>query len=429
MIELSPRILNVSQYDSTVLYNSISKAADEASEGDQIVVGPGTYNPQTTKERFPIYIPPRCQLIGSGAETCKIDGSGGGLQIISRPVNPYQSLVLLGDNTSLSGFTILNSDANGISNEQGARILVVNNVLRDNGQHGLLIFGTNGAYIQNNQFRNNGTKEENYKPPRSDVAGRQGHQIFIESRADTKNDVIITGNKMEKTYADAIAIDVFDQPEGIKMHVQVIGNIISGCGRNGFSMAGSYGPSNSNVFIEIRNNQILDTHDFAIDAQATFSLIFRAIHNAKLFLNIVENKIKNCNCAINLAGAFSPSENSHVEYNIVGNEISNTERYGIRAISGVGMNDWPVENTRCYTTIANNKFFQTGKEPIFVQGGIDAGSKKVRNNSMFLHLVGNNLESSGKIIVNDGLATNFVKMIEGSQQYERKNEVVPYDFP
>jgi len=428
MTELKARALSVSQSESNAEYQSISDAVDEASEGDQIVVEPGTYS---TGERFPIYIPPNCKLIGAGSDSCKIDG-GGLLQIASRPVNPYQSLVLLGDNTKLSGFTIFNSGANGVSNEQGARILLENNVISDNGQHGLLVFGTNNADIKKNYFKNNGAKKSDYKPPRADVAGKQGHQIFIESKDGASNNVTITENKMEKTYADGIAIDVFDQPDGIKMNVKVIGNIISGCGRNGFSLAGSYGPSNSDVYLAIQNNQILDTKGSAIDAQAAFALIFRTIRNARLALLISENKIKNCDCGINVFGAFSPSENSSVKYNIAENEISNTKRYGIRAICGVGMNNWPIENSNCDITLKNNKFSDNGKEPIFVQGGIyDAEthneSKLVKNNSMLLNLIGNDV-GTGKIIVNDGLPTNYVRVAEGSQPYERKKDPIPLKF-
>ena len=99
------------------------------------------------------------------------------------------------------------------------------------------------------EFKNNGTKKEWYTPPRT-TEGRQGHQIFIESRKDAKNDVTITGNEMRETFADGIAVDVFDQPDGVEMRIKIIGNTISGCGRNGLGIASSFGPSNTNVSIE-----------------------------------------------------------------------------------------------------------------------------------------------------------------------------------
>ncbi len=423
-----PKVLYVSQNDSKADFKSIFQATQKASEGDQIVVGPGIYSFKTTEEYFPIYVPPHCHLVGSGVDTCKIDG-GGSLQISTRPLDPYQSLVLLGDKTSLSGFTISNSGGHAVSNEQGARILITKNILKDNGQHGLLIFGTNKAVVQNNRFQNNGTKEKQLPTPRWDGVAKQGHQIFIESKPNVKNDVTIIDNRLEKTFADGIDIEVFDQPDGIEMHVQIIGNTISGCGRYGCCMAGSYGPSNSNVYVEIRNNEILDTKETAIDVEAAISLIRSTVYNSKLYVNIVDNKIKTCDCGINLFGAFSPSENSHAQYNVIGNEISNTKRYGIRAISGVGMDRWPVKDTICQAIITNNRIHDTGKDPIFAQGGIDNGSDDVKNNNLYLHLFENLFESTKKIIVNDGLPTNHVIVYPNSQPFERNSEIIPYDNP
>jgi len=183
------------------------------------------------------------------------------------------------------------------------------------------------------------------------------------------------------------------------------------------------------VNIEIRNNEIFKTERAAIDAVAAFSLIHRTVHNAKLFIDIVENKIKDCDCGINAMGAFSPSVNSHVEYKITGNEIIQTKRYGIRAIGGVGADNWPVEGSICQTKILNNKFYETGNVPIFVQGGVACGKEKVTNNSIFLHLFGNIVDGKEKIIVNDGLPTNHVSLLGDPQPYERKTEVIPYDSP
>ena len=427
MTELNAEVLNVSQLNTNVEFQSISKAAEQASEGDTIIVDSGTYSKQTTNERFPIYIPPECKFIGAGINSCLIDG-GGDLQIASRPVNPYQSLVLLGDKTMLSGFTIFNSGANAVSNEQGARIHIEDNLLRDNGQHGLLVFGTNGAVIQNNQFKNNGVKKECYDPPRATDA-KQGHQIFIESRKEAKNEVSIIGNELRETFADGIAVDVFDQPEGVEMRIKIIGNTISDCGRNGLGIASSFGPSNTNVSIEIRNNKIFKTKGSAIDALAAFSLIHRTVHNAKLHLDIIDNKIKDCDCGINAIGAFSPSLNSYVEYNITGNEISQTKRYGIRAIGGVGADNWPVESSICHTKILDNRFYEIGNIPVFVQGGIACNNEKVINNSIQLHLFGNYIEGNKKIIVNDGLPTNLVTLEGNTQPFERKTEIMPFDSP
>lgn len=141
MTDLNPRVLRV---PTPGIYETISKAAEEASEGDQIIVAPRTYS---VGEKFPIYIPPRCQLVGSGMDGCIIDGSCTKEQRekmgnTQRPLNPYQSLVLLGDNATISGFTIRNSCGHGLASEQGARVLITGNKIQENFHHGILIFGT-----------------------------------------------------------------------------------------------------------------------------------------------------------------------------------------------------------------------------------------------------------------------------------------------
>ncbi|HEX2013822.1 MAG TPA: right-handed parallel beta-helix repeat-containing protein [Nitrososphaera sp.] len=405
-------------------FRSISEAAQNANEGDQIVVASGVYSPSTTKESFPIYIPPRCQLMGSGADGCQIDG-GGAKEIADRPLDPSQSLVLLGNNSVLSGLTICNSGSNGVSNEHGARILVTDSVVRDNGQHGLLVFGTNSAVIYNNDFVNNGVKKREYKGPRSEVPAKQGHHLYVESRSGCTNEVVIVGNRMEKVFADGIANDVFDQPEGVSMRIQIIGNTISKCGRNGLSISSSYGPSNTNVFVEIRKNRILQTTN-AIDILAPYAVVRRAIRNAKLSVNITQNKIDSCDTGISVIGAISPAIDTHAICNIIGNTIDDAKQYGILAVAGYGMDNWSVENTVLDLIIASNKFNKVGKRPIFIQGGASVNKEVVRNNIVYAHLVDNQINTERDVVVNDGLPTNSVVVLEGSQPHSRQSGVLTF---
>lgn len=422
MADLSPRVLYVSE--SGGQYGSISAAAQNASEGDQIVVASGKYSPSTTKESFPIYIPPRCQLIGSGADTCQIDG-GGAKEIADRPLDPSQSLVLLGNDTVLDGVTISSSGSNGVSNEQGAHILVTDCVLNNHGQHGLLVFGSNSAVIRNNHFVNNGTKKREYKGPRSEVPAKQGHHLYVESRAGCRNEVLILNNKMDKVFADGIANDVFDQPAGVSMRMQIIGNTISDCGRNGLSICSSYGPSNTNVFAEVRNNRIFKTVN-AIDILAPYAVVNRTIRNARLLVSIIHNNIDTCDNGINMFGAISPATDTHVVCHIVGNEIENAKQYGILAVAGYGMDKWSVESTIVDAIIANNRFKNIGKASVFVQGGSAADDEIVRNNIISVHLTENKVGSEQDIIVNDGLPTNSAKVLHNSQPHTRKSGVIAF---
>jgi Protein of unknown function (DUF1565) len=420
MPDLSPRVLYVSTSDPNA-YKTISQAAQNASEGDQIIVAPGTYD----VECFPIYIPPRCQLIGAGPDKCKIDG-GGSKDIADRPLNPFQSLVLLGDESTLSRFSICNSGGNGVSNEHGARMLITDNILQDNGQHGLLVFGTNGAIVQNNCFINNGTKKRKYKGPRP-ISAKQGHHIYVESRSGTANDVAIIGNIMDKVWADAIANDVFDQSEGISMRMRIIGNDISDCGRNGLSIASSYGPSNSSVFVEIRNNRIFQCEVAAIDALAALPIVNRTVYNAKLFINIVQNEIDGCKYGINTFAAFGAAENSQLHCNIIENSIVNATRYGVTVMSGASIENWPVEHSRLHAVIANHRFSKIAKPPIFIQGGgavppqkDPVNPKMVKDNIVFAYVTGNQVSTAEDIIVNNGFESNYVNILDGSQSHAKK---------
>ena len=426
----SSRLLAVSADDASAPYRSISDAALHASEGDQIIVAPGTYSPQRTNERFPIYIRPRCQLLGAGAEVCCLDGEGAALQILVRPLDPSQSLVLLGDETVLSGFTIQNSAANAVSNEHGARILVLDNVLQRSAQHGLLVFGAASAVVQDNRLLNNGLHRQAYTPPRA-VAGRQGHHIYIEPRAGVANDVVISGNTMAYAYADGVAVAVFDQPSGVKVRVQVIDNSISGCERTGLTIGSSFGPSDSYVFIDVRNNRIFDNGSYAIDAEAAFSLINRVVAGAALSINIARNQISGGDSGINLAAGYSPSRGARLDCSVLSNRISNVKRYGMRLIGAVGMDGWPAEGSRVQTVIADNVLDRPtiGGVPLFVQGGVAVSGETVSGNTVFAHVVGNSVGEASAIVVNDGLAGNSVCIVDGSQPHRRVDGVIPYDSP
>jgi hypothetical protein len=445
--ELSPKIIFVSASGKGD-YKSISEAVHYSSEGDQIIVEEGTYSLKTTEERYPIFVPPRCQLIGRGPDKCRIDGfirqenhkKIYAKEIFDRPLDSDQSLVLLGDKTSISGFTICNSGANGVSNVQGARFLVTGNVIESNRQHGLLVFGANGALVYNNRFIDNGKEEKKESVPRfgRKPIGRQGHHVFIESRSGCNNDVAIIGNDMQNVWADAIANDTLDQPDGITMRIQVVRNNISGCRRNGLSISSSYSPSDTRIFVDIRENKISNTTENAIDVLASLSLVLREISDAKLFMNIIGNTIDGCDCGINAICAYDPeARGSEATCNIIQNKISNAKRYGIRAIGGLSLDGWAVENTRFNMTVSDNIISGSKKESIFIQAGNYKEKKAivVKNNQVFVHIsrnkavVSGNLINSRSIVVNNGIPSNNVYVIQGSQRHTRKEGRIKYDKP
>lgn len=92
------------------------------------------------------------------------------------------------------------------------------------------------------------------------------------------------------------------------------------------------------------------------------------------------------------------------------------------------MENWPVEHGRLRAVIANNKFSNIAKSRIFIQGGGAIPPKKdpvnpkmVRDDTVFAHVAGNQVNNAGDIIVNNGFETNYVNILDGSQPHRNKN--------
>lgn len=200
MLAPMPRLLYVSATDTTAPYSSISAALRQASSGDTVLVGPGRYAPSSTGEHFPLYVPPGVTLAGEGQGVSIIDGEGV-LELSFRPVQENQSLVLLGNETTLRDFTVVNSGGNGVSHQVGARVLIMRNDIQEHGQHGLLVSGPQEAVIIDNRFLDNGTKQFRPVTPRP-AAGRQGHHIFVQGKSGVANSVLIADNTMRRAFAD-----------------------------------------------------------------------------------------------------------------------------------------------------------------------------------------------------------------------------------
>jgi Protein of unknown function (DUF1565) len=264
---VKPRLLYVSATDAAAPYASITTALLQAAAGDTVVVGPGRYGPSATRERFPLYIPPRVTLAGAGIGASILDGEGM-MTLSFRPVSPEQSLVLLGDGSMLSGFTISGSGGNGIGTQPGARVLIMRNEIRRHGQHGILVSGPQEAVIKDNRFLENGTLQFRPETPRP-AAGRQGHHIFIQGKGGAANNILIADNTMRGAFADAIATVVFfDEPDAVGMQVRILHNQIEQSERRGLTIAGSFSPSQTQVSIDIWQNTIRDVGTQAIAAQA-----------------------------------------------------------------------------------------------------------------------------------------------------------------
>jgi hypothetical protein len=428
MPALMPRLLYVSASDRTASHASISAALRQAVCGDTVLVGSGRYSPSQTGERFPLYVPPGVTLAGMGQSDSSIDGEGA-MDISFRPVREGESLVLLGDGSVLSGLAVINSGGNGVSNQPGARVLITRNAIRSHGQHGVLLSGPHEAVIKDNIFVDNGTKRFSPVTPRG-MHGRQGHHIFVQGKGGVENRVIIVANTMTRAYADGIAMVVlFDEPDGVSMHANVVDNLIEQSERRGLTIAASCSAPRHRVMIDVRHNVIRDNTEYAIVAQAARPLATTLISDCYLRVQIFDNECHRSAEGIALFGGFGPAEGNQLEATIVGNLISAIKGHAVRVIAGIGYHGYGAHDNRVRALISCNRVEDVGDIPIFVQGGVAEGQEEATDNEVLTHVSRNELPTvQGKpsVVINDGLLGNVVSLEEPAQAHERIGGVMPF---
>jgi parallel beta helix pectate lyase-like protein len=428
MSALMPRLLDVSASAKTASFASISAALLQAVTGDTVVVGPGRYSPSQTGERFPLYVPPGVTLAGIGQDDTIIDGEGA-MDLSFRPLCEGQSLVLLGDASVLSGFAVVNGGGNGISNQLGAHVLITRNAIHGHGQHGILVSGPQEALIKDNIFLDNGTKRFSPTTPRG-VPGRQGHHIFVQGKGGLDNRVIIADNTMTRAYADGIAMVVFfDEPDGVRMQVSVIDNLIEHSERRGLTIAASFSSPGHRVMIDVRRNIIRDNTEYAIVAGAARPLATTLIRDSYLRLQVFDNECRNSAEGIALFGGFGPAEGNQLDATVVGNLIGGMKGHAVRVIGGIGYHRHAAHENRVRALISRNRVEEVGGTPIFIQGGVSEAHEEATGNEVLARVHDNELPTvSGKpsIMVNDGLLGNAVHLEEPFQAHERVGGVTPF---
>jgi hypothetical protein len=429
MPALMPHLLYVSAGDQTASFASISAALQQAVSGDTVLVDRGRYAPSQTAERFPLYVPPGVTLAGMGQGDSCIDGEGA-METSFRPVREGESLILLGDGSVLSGFTVINSGGNGVSNQPGARVLITRNTIRSHSQHGILISGPHEALIKDNIFLDNGTKRFSPITPRG-MQGRQGHHIFVQGKGGTDNRIIIVDNAMTRAYADGIAMAVlFDEPDGVSMHVSVINNLIEQSERRGLTIAASFSAPRHQVLVDVCRNVLRDNTGCAIAAQAAHPLATTLISDSYLRVQIWENECYNSAEGIALSGGFGPAEGNRLDATIVGNLLSAIQRHAVQVIGGIGYHGYGAHDNRVRVLISHNRVEDARGIPIFIQGGVAAAQEEATENEVLAQVIGNELPTApGRpaVVINDGLLGNVVHLEEPAQAHERIGGVMPFD--
>jgi hypothetical protein len=362
-----------------------------------------------------------------GQGECTIDGEGA-TDVSFRPVREGQSLVLLGHASVLSGFTVVNSGGNGISNQPGAHVLITRNEIRGHGQHGVLISGPQEAIIKDNIFLDNGTKRFSPLTPRG-IRGRQGHHIFVQGRAGAENRVIIIDNTMTRAYADGIALVVFfDEPDGVTLHISVMNNLIEQSERRGLMIAASFSAGGHRARVDVRRNILRDNTENAITARAAQPLAPTLIRDNSLVLHILDNECRNSDEGIALVGGLGPAEANQLDATVVGNLITGIKGHAVRVIGGIGFHGHAALDNRVRALISRNRIEDVKGIPIFIQGGVSEGHEEATGNEVLAHVHGNELSAVvGKpsIVVNDGLLDNAVHLGESAQPYVRVGGVTP----
>jgi hypothetical protein len=428
MPALMPRLLYVSANDRTASYASISAGLLQAVSGDTVLVGSGRYAPSQTGERFPLYVPPGVTLAGMGQSDSIIDGEGA-MDISFRPVREGESLVLLGDASTLSGFAVINSGGNGVSNQPGARVLITRNEIRGHGQHGMLISGPQEAVIKDNIFLDNGTKRFSPITPRG-VQGRQGHHVFVQGKGGADNRIIIVDNTMTRAYADGIATVVFfDEPDGVTMQVSVIDNLIEHSEQRGLTIAASCSAPRHRVMIDVRRNIIRDNAEYAIAAGAARPLAPTLISDSYLRVQIFDNECRNSAEGIALFGGFGPADGNQLDATVVGNLITRMKGHAVRVIGGIGYHGHAAHENRVRALISRNRVEDAEGIPIFIQGGVAEAQEEATDNKVLAYVHDNELPTvPGKpsVVINDGLLSNMVHLEDPAQAHERIGGVMPF---
>jgi Right handed beta helix region len=428
MLHVVPRLAYVSASDPTAAYPSISAALRHAAPGDTILVGAGYYAPSRTGERFPLYVPPGVTLMGVGQGESIIDGEGA-LEVSFRPVQAGQSLVLLGDGSAVSGFTITGSGGNGLGIEPGARVCIMRNAIHRHGQHGIIVSGPQEAIIKDNRFLDNGTRQFRPETPQP-AAGRQGHHIFVQGKGGAANRVIIANNTMRGAFADAVALVVFfDEPDAVSMHVSILSNDIEQSQRRGLTIAGSFGPSHTRVIVDIRHNSIRQTANQAIAAYAARPLARQLLRDCMLQLRITDNICVQNGGGIALFGGVGPAEDNVLDSTIIGNRFTGIQGHALRLIGGVGVDGYSAHRNRLQAIISHNHLEDVHQPPMLLQGGIITAREEATGNAVFAQICDNTLPlEAGKppVLLNDGLPGNTVHLAEPAPPHERVLEVIPY---
>ena len=389
---------------------SITKALNLAAFGDVVHVESGVYSTSRTSERFPLHVPPGVALVG--APGVVLDGEGQ-LSPTWRPMRADQSLVVLGDHSSISGFSIRNSGGHGLGTLPGARTLVEGNEICDNGEHGLFAAGARTCRVLNNTFGRNGALRLEFET-QGVIRAAPGHDIFVQCMHGQANEVFVSGNRFSSPSSDAIGFGgAFDQPDGITGACFVSGNTIEHPGRFGIIVPASFSASKVELEVEITNNKIIGASRAGIFLTAAMPFVRRAIVGNMVHARINGNRIENCGEGIAAVAGNGYACDNAVVATIVGNDISGTSGSSLRLVGGAPHSSWANTGNRISCLLARNKIHNIGGAVVCGVAAVTNGAIAPTRNLVTLRVDQNDcVECAAGILVGRGGRENNV-VLEG----------------
>ncbi len=408
------RIVRVSQMGRGD-HKSITAALAEATAGDFVVVAAGTYSVTTTAERFPLYIPPGVSLVGSGAAGCVIDGEGA-LNWSWRPFRSDQSLLIVRDRSTLSGFTVQNSGGCAVSVLRGAHCTISDNVIRSSGLHGLLVTGPNDVVIRRNAFANNGTAGVAIPIYRPQPA-RPGENIFVVGTSGHDNRVLIERNDVDGS-ANQESITIITDPddEGAIVKARVYDNKIASA-RVALLLVGSFGGSRNRLDLELVGNEIRAAA-IGIVVGGAYPVVRREACGNAVTVMARGNVIRDCSNGMQLLGAFGPARDNHITADIVDNALLNITGTALRAVGAVANQDAAtINNTVTCRVVGNTTSNISGRSVVVDGAAMEVPSGVLAfSNVAEVQLGDNNWQQhdgSSAVLLRSGPAGNEARLTDG----------------
>jgi hypothetical protein len=409
--------------DPAADFSSFSSALAAATAGDTVIVGPGIYSPNRTRETLPLRIPPGVAVEGAERGITIIDGEG----LFAPSFNPIRtdlSVVVMEDGTSLSGVTVRNGGGHGIAASLGVQVIIRNCEISGHGDHGIFLSGVAEAFINGNILINNGTKRYEPSLPRG-VGARQGHHLFAEAKQGQKNRLIITHNTMRTCFADGIAfVCFFPEPDGVVAQATILRNTIEESERGGLLFSASFGPSHNRLSIEAAGNTLRANGQFGISAIASIPLAERVPKDNTLHALFTANEVSNSPIGIMIQGGVGEAVSNTARITIDRNRILHSARNAIRILAGMGMDTGSPTDNGITAALARN-LIEGSSPAIMLQGAAGTPTSSPRNNSATVKVAGNAMSGEQGIIVSNGKSGNSVEITEGSQPFTRtENDLV-----